>query len=206
MRQGSLLSAWVRSLEMVDRVAFSELRQASLIPGTIYDGGAAGNITDDPIQYLLPVGNAGGIRWKGPVDEPSMIVLYSTGQETEWVDEIDVLGDGRVTYHGDNRTSQVGLTETAKRGNLLLHRFAKRDFQPSIPLFVFSKAAAGGPSRSVRYHGVATPGSSGINKPDWLAAKWFDCADGRFQNYVLVASLTGLQELSRPEIDAITSG
>lgn len=188
---------------MTNRVPFSLLADAPLTPGFVYDGGTAGTVADDPIQRLLPVGNAGGIRWNGPIEDPTMIVLYSTGQEAEWKDEVDLDGDGRIVYHGDNRTTGQELLKPPKHGNLLLHRFAERGFHPSVPIFVFSKSATPGPSRSVLFHGLAQVGAPEYVKSDWLTAKWFDGDGGRFLNYVLLAHLVAPAVIERDAISGL---
>ena len=75
-----------------------------LVVDEIYVGGTKGNRGDDVISKLFKVGNAGGIRsLKGDNELPKIIVLYSTGEEVDWPDSID-LETGTVTYFGDNRT------------------------------------------------------------------------------------------------------
>ena len=56
---------------------FNELETADLIVDAIYEGGKSGNVVDDPLTKLLSVGNQGGFRQKGSIDQLRYCVLYS---------------------------------------------------------------------------------------------------------------------------------
>ena len=185
--------------------SFNELTNAPLVPGAIYESGTAGNVGDDPISRLLPVGNSGGIRSAGPIDDPHLVVLYSTMDESEWPDEIS---DGVVTYHGDNRTPGQDLLKTPRHSNRLLHTMAERGFPAPAhrhPFLVFTRAGRR-PTRSVRFVGLAVIGPPGLPPADWLVAKWFEHSDGRFLNYVVKLQLLPAVELARFTIDRLLSG
>ena len=66
-------------------VPFAELAAADLVLDCVYQGGVRGNVSDDPINRLLPVGNQGGFRYKGSVAarDVRMVVLYTSGVEAE---------------------------------------------------------------------------------------------------------------------------
>ena len=60
-------------------VPFHQIPGCDLEVGTVYEGGNAGNVSDDPLSQLLPgVRNQGGFRITGrPRTEPKFVVLYS---------------------------------------------------------------------------------------------------------------------------------
>jgi Restriction endonuclease AspBHI N-terminal len=86
-------------------VPFDDLVDANLLLERVYRGGVAGNVGDDPLARLLPVGNQGGFRTCGRVirDTVKLAVLYTTGAEPDWPDALDVY-TGIFTYFGDNRS------------------------------------------------------------------------------------------------------
>jgi hypothetical protein len=73
----------------VRRYAFAELATADLVVDAVYEGGRAGNVGDDPLARLLPVGNQGGFRFRGKPPTPRLVALLSTGGEPAWPDELD---------------------------------------------------------------------------------------------------------------------
>ena len=74
---------------MVETVAFEDLPTADLVIDSIYRGGRAGNVGDDPIAQLLPCGNQGGIRFKKRGNSYLLAVLYTTGLDPDWPDALD---------------------------------------------------------------------------------------------------------------------
>ena len=96
-------------------------RDTPLIIDAIYKGGTSGNWSDDPLTKILPVGNRGGFRKSsmGKTSDYAMIVLYSTGSETEWPDFLDS-ETGIYRYYGDNRSEGSDLLDTKKGGNIIL--------------------------------------------------------------------------------------
>lgn len=70
-------------------VRFEDLGRADLIVDREYLGGSQKSMADDPIGRLLPVGTLGGIRYKGPRQAPRLVVLYTSGAEADWPDELD---------------------------------------------------------------------------------------------------------------------
>lgn len=104
-----------------DPVDFVDLPAADLVVDRTYRGGINGNYGDDPIFRLLPVGNQGGFRVAGSIVKGTvrLIVLYTSGTEVDWPDEIDPT-TGDFTYYGDNRSPGRELHDTPRGGNLLL--------------------------------------------------------------------------------------
>jgi hypothetical protein len=72
-------------------VAFDRLSDCDLVLDRLYKGGAAGNAADDPLNKLLPgVGNQGGFRtMRLAKDAVRLVVLYTSGAEPDWPDELD---------------------------------------------------------------------------------------------------------------------
>ena len=98
-------------------VGFDQLADADLILDRVYRGGVAGNSGDDPLARLLPVGNQGGFRTYGSraKDEVRLAVLYTSGAEPDWPDQLDV-HTGVFTYFGDNRSPGRELHDTPRKG------------------------------------------------------------------------------------------
>ena len=82
-------------------VEFESLGTADLIVDAIYEGKS--QLASDPISRLLPgCGNMGGFRLAGKGQDKQFVALFTTGQEKDWPDRID-LNTGQFTYYGDNR-------------------------------------------------------------------------------------------------------
>jgi len=184
----------------------SEIDEAPLIKGAIYEGGPS--IADEPIQRLIGAGNQGGIRIKGSAGSWSKIVLYSTHEESEWPDSIDER-HGHVTYYGDCRSPKQGVFEP--KGNAALNKIFERGFDVSNdrqhcpPFFVFTHVRDGAPPRTVRFRGLAVPGSPVVPSEEWLVAKWFGHSPNRFQNLVLRLTLIGDGPIDRHWVDNLDS-
>ena len=118
----------------------------------------------------MGVGNQGGFRALGPVAARKLVVLYSSLDNPEWPDYLD-LHSGTFTYHGDNKEPGNELHHMPRGGNALLRRcFAsvhssRRNEVP--PFFVFTR---GGKGRDVVFRGLAVPGADGVT--DDLTAVW----------------------------------
>lgn len=101
---------------MAGPVDFVWLPRADLTVEQTYLGGGLGNAADDPLAKLLPVGNQGGFRYSGSPakDAVRLVVLYTSGQNVDWPDELDPT-TGTFTYYGDNRTPGRELHDTQRR-------------------------------------------------------------------------------------------
>jgi hypothetical protein len=124
---------------------FSELATADLVIDAIYEGGVKGNVGDDPLGKLIPgAGNQGGFRQVGGRGAPQMALLYSSLDDPEWPDFVDV-ATGVFTYFGDNKKPGFALHDTTRGGNKLLYScFARLHSSPDErkkipPFFVFTK-------------------------------------------------------------------
>jgi hypothetical protein len=86
-------------IRIENAVPFEELQSADLVLDRIYRGGTKNGVAGDPINRLIPVGNAGGFRYKGSREAPLLIALYTTGKESEWPDSLDP-STSTFTYYG----------------------------------------------------------------------------------------------------------
>jgi len=191
--------------------SFDDLPTADLVVDAIYEGGNAGNASSDPIAKLLPgAGNQGGFRASGPGLKKRFVVLYSSGEEGDWPDRLD-LNTGQFVYYGDNRTPGHDLHDTTRRGNLLLKaafenahgNAAKRAEVP--PFFVFTKCPTAKSSRSVQFKGLAVPGFPGLPTTEDLVAVWKTTSGERFQNYRAVFTVLNAATVPRFWIDSLAS-
>lgn len=170
---------------MAATVPFDELAQADLIVDAVYEGGTSGNAGDDPIGKLLPVGNSGGIRFRGRIGAPKVIALVTSGADADWPDWLDV-ETGVLTYFGDNKRPGHELHETSRRGNQLLRNIfdwsngSLADRQCVPPILVFGGT---GVRRNHRFLGLAVPGASHASSIDELVGIWRSTGGQRYQNY-----------------------
>ncbi len=106
---------------MSGSIPFEELEQADLLVDRVYESGPSDNVGADPLQRLLPVGNQGGIRYKGSVqgDDIRLVVLYTSGEHPDWPDSVDPY-TGTGAYFGDNRRPGQELHATTRQGNEIL--------------------------------------------------------------------------------------
>jgi hypothetical protein len=187
---------------------FAELATANLIVDAVYEGGSAGNASDDPIAKLLPgVGNQGGFRAAGKGGAASFIVLYTSGEDGDWPDTLDP-NTGQFIYFGDNKTPGHELHDTSRRGNAILRDVFQRLHDPqsrsSIPPFlVFQKFPTERSSRSVQFKGLAAPGYPGVPMTEDLVAVWKVTGGQRFQNYRAMFTVLDVAEVQRSWLQAV---
>jgi len=177
----------------------------------IYKGGTAGNAADDPLARLLPgVGNQGGFRAMGKAanDAVRLVVLYTSGAEPDWPDELDPY-TGAFTYFGDNRSPGRELHDTPRKGNLLLRSTFERahcgpDGRAKVPPFLlFDKPGTG---RDVRFRGLLAPGSDRISGEEDLVAVWRTTKGQRFQNYRARFTVLNASSITRDWIRELQAG
>ncbi|GBL39622.1 hypothetical protein EMGBD2_08800 [Nitrospirota bacterium] len=193
-------------------IPFSQLPSADLIVDAIYESGADGQLAGEPIAKLLPgSGNMGGFRMSGRGDKKNWIVLFSTGEDRDWPDTLD-LSTGQFVYYGDNKTPGHELHDTRAGGNKVLrHVFARlHDSQtPRVgiaPFLIFKKYPTASGARSVQFKGIAAPGFPGLSGTEDLVAVWKASNGQRFQNYRSVFTILDIPVVSRSWIDELTSG
>lgn len=187
---------------------FSSLTDADLVIDAVYEGGSKGNTGDDPLGKLIPgAGNQGGFRAVGSWDAPRLAILYSSIDDPDWPDFINVY-TGVFTYFGDNKKPGFELHDTPRRGNKLLQScFAILHNAPHerirIPPFVvFTRGTKG---RDVIFRGLAVPGVEG-DPADDLVAIWRSKKGERFQNYRAKFTVLETGTVSRDWINALKAG
>lgn len=195
---------------MATVVPFDQLGHAALIVDGIYQGGIVGNVSDDPLGKLLPVGNMGGFRYKGSVPGPKMVVLYTSGADQDWPDTLD-RETGLFTYFGDNRSPGQELHETPRGGNAVLrHAFsqlhADAPDRAAIPPFLLFNRASHAGGRDVRFLGLAVPGAQDVQPSDDLVAIWRTSKGERFQNYRATFTILDVATVSREWINEVLTG
>ena len=182
-------------------IEFENLSEADLIVDCIYKGGKTPNISAEPFHKLIPgCENSGGFRKKLREDgsrKYAYIVLYTSMEELEWPDFLDE-ETGIFRYYGDNREPGRALTDTKKKGNLILETtFALLNegvyLNDIPPFFIFKKTGTG---RDVQFLGLAAPGNPKISPDKDLVAFWRTVKEKRFQNYE--AYFTVLNTGSKP--------
>lgn len=146
----------------------------------------AKNLGGEVLSKLLSVGNQGGFRFKGKTESPQLVVLFTSGEDVYWRDNLDS-SLGIFLYYGDQKTPGRDLHDTKLNGNLILKNifdYACSD-NPEIrkkvpPIFVFKKVQG----RDIQFLGLAVPGIQGKPQKDWLTAVWGSDRNGnRFLNY-----------------------
>jgi len=174
----------------------------------IYEGGTKGNSSDDVLGKLIPgAGNQGGFRQVGSADALRLAILYSSMDDPDWPDFIDIY-TGVFTYFGDNKKPGFALHDTPRRGNKLLRScFDILHGQPSErlkipPFLVFTKGTKG---RDAIFRGLAVPGVEG-NPADDLVAIWRSKGGERFQNYRALFTILNAGTIYREWIDAARAG
>ena len=192
----------------MEPVAFAALPDADLVVDRVYEAGPFKDVRADPLQRLLPVGNQGGFRYRGIVPRPMLVVLYTTGGVPEWPDELDE-ATGTFTYYGDNRHAGRPLHETQRQGNLILHETFStmrdsRAVRSSLPVFLVFESVNG--TRSVRFRGLAVPGSPLLSQDEELNAVWRTEQGERFQNYRAKFTVLDVASVSRDWIRSILEG
>lgn len=192
------------------RFSFDALGTAPLQIDAVYEGANFGNVGDDPIARLLPVGNQGGFRYRKAPGKTrwSLVVLYTDLADSDWPDVLDI-EQGRFTYYGDNKRPGHDLHDTQRRGNQIL-RDAFEDLHASParrlqipPFLIFSKGTLG---RDVVFRGLAAPGAPGVPPTDDLVAVWRTARGQRFQNYRSTFTILDARAVPRDWINDILAG
>lgn len=191
-------------------VLFDDLEKSDLIIDCVYKGGDVPNISSEPFHRLIPrCENAGGFRKKLREDgsgKYAYVVLYTTMEELEWPDYLDE-ETGIFRYYGDNRLPGRELTDTKKKGNLILETVFGMlnegvNLEDIPPFFIFKKVGNG---RDVQFLGLAAPGNPKISPDRDLIAFWRTINEKRFQNYEAYFTVlnTGKTPISRKWIESL---
>ena len=144
---------------------YNELSRADLIIDAVYEGAPGGKLSGEALGKLLPVGNQGGFRAAGSRGNEKLVSLFTSGDDPDWPDTLDV-NTGQFIYYGDNKRPGHTLHDTARGGNKLLRlMFERIHSQPTErnkvpPCFVFRKYATPVSARSFQFSGIGCPGIS----------------------------------------------
>ena len=197
---------------MVRIVSFAELPASDLIVDAVYEGEPGGKLSGEALSRLLPgVGNQGGSRACGNGDDKKFVVLYTSGEDKDWPDTLD-LNTGQFVYFGDNKRPGHQLHETQRGGNQILKRvFDLLHAEPSgrariPPFLVFKKYPTARSSRSFQFKGVAAPGFAALPATTDLVAVWKTSDGQRFQNYRAVFTILDIPVVTRQWIDDLAAG
>lgn len=189
---------------------FNELSSSPLVIDAIYKGGNSKNLSDEVLHHLFPkCGTQGGFRRVNRNDKsgkPAYIVLYTSMEELEWPDYLDV-ETGIFRYYGDNRKPGSQLLDTKLKGNQLLEDVfgvlnTKGPYHDIPPFFIFKKTGFG---RDVQFLGLAAPGNTKISPDRDLISFWRTMNNNRFQNYEAYFTIldTKNDQISREWLEAL---
>lgn len=191
-------------------VQFEDLDKSDLIINCIYKGGKVPNMSSEPFHKLIPgCENSGGFRKKLREDgsgKYAYLILYTSMEEIEWPDYLEER-TGVFRYYGDNRTPGKYITDTKKKGNLILENLfsilnENTNLKDMPPIFVFKKTGNG---RDVKFLGMAAPGNPHIMPGKDLVPFWREVNGKKFQNYEAYFTLldTGKTPISRDWIKSL---
>jgi hypothetical protein len=193
-------------------IPFDEISSSDLVVDAIYESSRDGQLAGEPIAKLLPgSGNMGGFRISGRGERKNWIALFSTGEDRDWPDTLD-LSTGKFIYYGDNKTSGHELHDTRAGGNKVLrHAFAQLhdDTNPRTniaPFLIFKKFTTAGGARSVQFKGLAVPGFPGLSATEDLVAVWKSSDGQRFQNYRAVFTVLDVSVVKRAWVLDLAAG
>ena len=175
-------------------IAWENFATADFFVDAIYQGGSEGHgKTNEVISKLLPgLPNSRGFRYRGNFQTSRIVVLFTTGLEPSWPDELDPYR-GTFVYYGDNRHPGKELHNTPGKGNEILRRAfsaahsGNEDDRLQSPIFlIFQKSGTG---FDVKFLGFAVPGTKNLSPDMDLTAIWRVEDGNRFQNYRAVFTI-----------------
>ena len=173
--------------EVFDKIEKENRQRWKLYVDAVYKADPSKkNLSSEVLSKLLGVKNQGGFRYLGKTETPNLVVLFSSGDDIYWRDEMDT-SLGIFLYYGDNKTPGNDLHKTNLHGNeILRYMFALAasddvEARKKIPPVLVFKKSGG---RDVKFLGLAVPGIKGKPSKEWLTAVWgCNKAGDRFQNY-----------------------
>ncbi len=197
---------------MVGVVSHGELPNADLIIDAVYEGAPGGQLSGEALSKLLPgTGNLGGFRAAGRGEDKKFVVLYTSGEDKDWPDLLD-LSTGQFVYYGDNKTPGHELHDTRPGGNRILkHVFDLLHAAPPRrsripPFFIFKKSPTSMSARSVQFKGLAVPGFTGLPATADLVAVWKTSKGQRFQNYQATFTVLDAPVIERAWLQDLAEG
>lgn len=143
-------------------VTFENLKNVSLKPRYIYKGGKQGNISDDPFNALLNVGNAAGMRPKKNINGnlAYIVLITNPSNHEEYPDKLNK-DLNILTYFGDQRIPERDYLDTKQKGNFNIEKLFHEVFSKNcnnanlFPCFYFEKN--GDTGRDYTFHGIVYP-------------------------------------------------
>lgn len=184
-------------------IPYTQLACADLIIDAVYEGEVGSRLSGEALSRLLPgVGNQGGFRAAGRGDDKRFVVLFTSGEDKDWPDSLD-LQTGRFVYYGDNKKPGRSLHDTQRSGNRLLRQvfsFLHQDPPQRHripPFFVFQKQTTTTSARSFQFIGLAAPGFPALPATSDLVAVWKISSGQRFQNYRAVFTILDIPKVAR---------
>jgi hypothetical protein len=204
----SLVSMCMSDIHIGNAVPFEELQSVDLVLDRTYRGGTSGSVADDPLNRLIPVGNAGGFRYKGRAESPLLIALYTTGTEDDWPDSLDP-STSTFTYYGDNRKPGRDLLDTPRHGNEILRRtFARAhgDLEARsqvAPNLLFAKTGQG---RDIVFRGLLAPGARSLAADEDLVVISHDRQGSELQNYQAKFTVLDTGRVTRAWLNDVLAG
>ena len=130
---------------MVQVISYEKLPTTDLVIDAVYEGVPSRNLSGAALSKLLPgIGNLGGFRAAGHGDDKKFVILYTSGEDKDWPDRLD-LNTGQFVYFGDNKSPGHELHDTGRRGNRILRRVfdllhaTPPDRKRIPPFFIFKK-------------------------------------------------------------------
>ena len=193
-------------------IPFTDVPTSDLFVDAVYEGSSDGQLAGEPISKLLPgSGNMGGFRVSGRGERKNWVVLFTTGEDRDWPDTLD-LSTGQFVYYGDNKTPGHELHDTRAGGNKVLrHAFSRlhADHEPRCdiaPFLIFKKLPTATAARSVQFKGLAVPGFQGLSATEDLVAVWKSSYGQRFQNYRSTFTILDIPVVKRAWINDLAAG
>ncbi|CDZ55857.1 Restriction endonuclease [Neorhizobium galegae bv. orientalis] len=192
--------------------SYEDCASQGLIVDAVYEGETGGRLSGEALSRLLPgVGNQGGFRPSGRGEDKKFVALFTSGQDKDWPDTLD-LSTGQFVYYGDNKHPGHELHDTQRSGNLILRRVfsllhaspPQRSLVP--PFFVFKKHPTAVSARSFQFKGLAVPGFVGLPPTADLVAVWKTTGGQRFQNYRAVFTVLDAAIIARDWIADLAEG
>ena len=197
---------------MVQVISYEKLPTTDLVIDAVYEGVPSRNLSGAALSKLLPgIGNLGGFRAAGHGDDKKFVILYTSGEDKDWPDRLD-LNTGQFVYFGDNKSPGHELHDTGRRGNRILRRVfdllhaTPPDRKRIPPFFIFKKYPTPRSSRSVQFKGLAAPGFTGLPATSDLVAVWKTSKGQRFQNYQATFSVLDAPVINRAWLCDLANG
>lgn len=193
-------------------ISYDDLSRSDLIVDAIYEAKTGGSIEGEAISNLLPkTANAGGFRASGQGKDKKFVVLYTSGENSDWPDQLD-FNTGRFVYYGDNRKPGKRLHDTSRKGNEILRYVFEllHSIPPNRkripPFFIFEKFPTSKSARSAQFRGLAVPGYSGLPATEDLVALWKTSKRKRYQNYRAIFTVLDIPIIKRAWLNDLAQG